>query len=127
MPYYDFINEKNGEVKSLFFHMNDNKEYTDDSGYKWLRLYCSPLASADTKWNEDSSIDFVNKSKNKKGTIGDLWEKSKELSDKRQAKYGKDKVKENFFKNYSTQRHGKKHIKDRPKTIETKDFKISLD
>lgn len=113
MPYYDFINEKTNEVKTLFFHMNDKKEYVDEAGQKWTRLFCSPQASIDTNWNEDSSRDFVEKTRNKKGSFGDLTRKSQELSEKRKEKYGVDKIAQTYFDSYAAKRNGKRHNLER--------------
>jgi hypothetical protein len=47
---------------------------------------------------------------NKPGTIGDLWDRSAELSAKRADKNGGiDPVKEQYFKDYSEKRNGQKH------------------
>jgi hypothetical protein len=41
--------------------------------------------------------------------MGDLWDRSAELSAKRKDKMGKDPVKEKYFENWSKKRKGKKH------------------
>ena len=48
----------------------------------------------------------------KKGTLGDMMDLSKELSEKRENLSGKDKVRDNYFKNYSEKRKGMKHKED---------------
>ncbi len=39
---------------------------------------------------------------------------------------GTDPVKKKFFENYSKERKGAKHMADKPKIIENKNFKIEL-
>ena len=41
-------------------------------------------------------------------------------------KLTEDPIKRNFFDDYSKKNNGKKHLLDKPKTIETKNFKIDL-
>ena len=50
--------------------------------------------------------------KNKKGTLGDLWDASREASEKRIKKYGKDPVKEKHFKKFKKEK-GIKHGLDK--------------
>ena len=57
--------------------------------------------------------DFVEKTRNKSGTIGDLWDMSKELSEKRKKKHGKDPILQKYYKNYSKERNGMKHDNDK--------------
>ena len=45
-------------------------------------------------------------------TIGQLWDESKVLSEKRAKVGGKDPVKEKYFKNYKKRRRGIKHPQD---------------
>lgn len=97
MPYYLFTNEI--ETKEIFFHMNDNKEYSEN-GVKWRRVFLSPQSSIDSKINPDNPKDFVEKTRNKKGTLGNLWDLSKELSIKRGGNSGVDRVKEKYYTDY---------------------------
>jgi hypothetical protein len=47
---------------------------------------------------------------NKKGTMGDLFDQSKELSEARKKIHGgKDPVKQKYWKEWSKKRKGKKH------------------
>ena len=41
-----------------------------------------------------------------------MWDRSKELSEIRAAKEGKDPIKEKYFKDYAKKTKGKKHSKD---------------
>lgn len=121
MPYYDFLNERNGQIKTLFFHMNDDKKFIDDAGYEWVRQYCPPQASFDTKWDSNSSSDFVEKTGKKRGgTMNDLWQKSAELSEKREKSMGQDPIKVKMHEDYKRLRK-----KDHP-DVRKKKLKDSL-
>ena len=92
--------------------MNDKHEHVDEEGVKWERVFSIPYANVPLVFDPNSSQDFVNKTKGTKGTLGDLWDRSKELSDKRKKQQGEDKVEKDFFKNYSGKRRGMKHKSD---------------
>ena len=66
--------------------------------------------SFDVQCDPNSSKDFARVT-NKGGTIGDLWDRSAELSAKRADKNGGiDPVKDKFFEKYSKERGGQKHL-----------------
>ena len=114
MPYYLF--ENNGEIKEIFQHMNDLHEYREN-GIKWNRIFIKPNAGIDTNWDPNSKTDFANKTGSKKGTLGEILDKSAELSSIREQKYGKDDVKENYYRNYSKTRDGKIHLNERKEKL----------
>lgn len=109
MPYYDFLKQSTGEIKTLFFHMNDKKEYTDETGYKWTRLFSKPNAAVDSQWDAFSSKDFSQKVGNKRGSYGDILDKSAELSKIRESKEGVDTVKQSYYDSYAKKRKGRRH------------------
>lgn len=109
MPLYTYFNENTGEYRDIIQGMNDIHEYTDESGYKWLRVFYKPQAAIDTKMDEFSSRDFAEKTGRKKGTLGNLFDQSRELSEKRKQKEGIDFVKEKYYENYAKERKGKPH------------------
>jgi len=127
MPVYIFENPNTGETIEIIQKMNDPHVYADNDGLEWNRVFQVPNASTDTEFNADmTESEFVRKTGGKNGTMGDLWDASAELSSKRAAKYGKDKVKDNFFKNYSKDRKGLKHTKDtKTKKIDSKHWSAS--
>jgi hypothetical protein len=51
---------------------------------------------------------------------------SREMSEKRAAKDGKDPVREKWLDNYEKSRNGKKHFERIPKVIETPHIKIDM-
>lgn len=108
MPIFLYSHPDTGEVKEIIQSVHDKHEYFEN-GVKFNRVFTVPTASIDNKWNEFSSKDFAEKTAKKKGTIGDLWEKSQELSLKREKLVGKDTIKEQFYKDYSKERNNHDH------------------
>lgn len=108
MPLYSYSNPKTGEIKDIVQGMNDEHVYIED-GVKWDRVFSKPQASVDTKIDPFSSQDFSNKTSSKKGTLGDIFDLSKEASIKRSEKIGFDPVKEKYYEDYSKKRGGKPH------------------
>jgi predicted nucleic acid-binding Zn ribbon protein len=121
MPVYLYIDDRTGDVHEVVQKMNDVHEYQID-GFKLRRIFVNPKISFDTKTDAFSEKEFVEKTKNKNYTVGDLWEKSKELSEKREKKAGKDKIKEKAMEAY--EKKTKKRHPSRKEKIETKDFVI---
>ena len=90
--------------------MDDPHVYSDENGVEWDRVFTSPnmnvtdnLIGADT-----SEADFVRKTSEKNYTLGEMWDLSSELSEKRARVNGKDPIKEKEKKKYE-RRTGKKH------------------
>jgi hypothetical protein len=82
MPTYVFKHPSKNEFLEIYQKINDIHEYIDSSGLKWERVYCLPRISSDTKIDPYSSRAFSEKT-NRKGTFGDLFDLSKEMSEKR--------------------------------------------
>ena len=116
MPIYLFQNPKTGKVKEIFQSMNDSHVYSED-GIEWQRIFTIPQASIDTEIDAFSEDSFKKKTAGKRETLGDLMDRSKELSEKRQSIAGTDPVQNKFFENYSKTRKGKKHTKDPSKEV----------
>lgn len=108
MPLYDFRNPETGEIKEFFFGMNDEK-IVIENGVQWERIFSLPSTSIDTKIDPFSEKAFMKSTENKKGNIGDIWDKSKELSEARIQKLGVDPLKEKTFSDYSKTRRGIEH------------------
>jgi hypothetical protein len=110
MPEYLYQHPKSNKIISLIQSIHEKHEYQDNSGIKWTRVFTSPqLNTEGTLKAESSARDFSEFTSKKKGTVGDLWDRSKELSDKREKVYGKDPIKNKYFKDWSKKRKGKKH------------------
>lgn len=111
MPIYRFQNPNTQEIKDLIQKMDEVHEYIDSDGLKWDRIFFSPLASVDSEIDPFSAKDFASKTGKKRGTVGDLYDQAKEASLKREAKDGKDFVKEKYEQEYSKKRGGRKPYK----------------
>ena len=83
---------------------------SDANGVKWKRVAVNPQASFDTKMDPYSAKSFA-KVTNKKGIIGDLWDRSADARLAREAKEGEgnDPIQKQFFSDYSKRRKGRKH------------------
>ena len=71
MPIYLYQNKDTEEIREVIQSMNDVHEYYGDeeaaeSG--WERVYTIPTASIDTKQDPFSTNQFLDVTKNKKGT-----------------------------------------------------------
>ena len=107
--------------------MNDKHVYFDSDGLEWKRIFTIPNASIDSQIDPHSSKDFVNKTANKKGSMGDIMDYSKDLSHQRAEKNGGiDPIKENYYKDYSSKRNGAKHM-DQMKDAVKKNSHINVD
>ena len=107
--------------------MNDKHVYFDSDGLQWKRIFTIPNASIDSQIDPHSSKDFVNKTANKKGSMGDIMDYSKDLSHQRAEKNGGiDPIKENYYKDYSSKRNGAKHM-DQMKDAVKKNSHINVD
>jgi len=107
MPIYLFQNPNTGEVIEVFQAMKDDHTFIDKDGLKYKRLFTSPNYAIDSKIDPFSSKDFAEKTRNKKGTIGDLLNQSKELSEKRGGE-SNDPVLKNYLSSYQAEK-GVKH------------------
>jgi hypothetical protein len=125
MPLYEFANplDENDRV-DVFFHMNDEKRYVVD-GVEWRRVYHAPLSAIDTKLDARDKNAFIRRTE-KYTRVGDFQSLSRDLSEQRAAKDGKDGVKEAWLKNYSAERLGKRHPSELPKVVETPHLKIDM-
>lgn len=128
MPVYIYHNTETDEYVEIFQGMNDVHEYSGISGDEdcWKRVFTVPNASIDSQVDPFSSKQFVDKTQNKKGTYGDLLDRSAEMSDKRASLAGgKDPIKEKYFSDYSAKRRGAKHP-DQMKTFENNKIKVDF-
>ncbi len=108
MPQYNYRNPKSGKIVTIIQRMGEPHVYSEN-GVEFERQFSVPHAAVDTQIDPLNSKDFAAKTANKKGTVGDLWDASRDLSDKRERLIGKDTVKENYYKDYAKKRKGKQH------------------
>jgi len=112
MPIYLYQNPKTKEIKEIAQSIHDKHEYTEDN-IKWNRIFTVPEVNTQDKLTAESSAKkFSEITGKQKGTIGDLWDRSKELSEKRKKLYGgEDPVKKKYYSEWSKKRKGKVHPK----------------
>jgi hypothetical protein len=108
MPIYLYQHPKTEKINEVYQSMEDEHIYIDPDGVKWNRVFTKPQASIDTQIDPHSSKDFVEKTRNKNATIGELWDRSAELSEKRAKTGGRDETKIKAQESY-TRRTGKEH------------------
>lgn len=109
MPQYLYANPNNEtEIVEIIQSINDPHEYFKD-GVKWIRVFTVPTMATDTLCDPYSASDFV-RATHKKGTMGDIMDRSKEMSQKRADKEGgRDPIREKYYDNYSKTRKGLVH------------------
>jgi predicted nucleic acid-binding Zn ribbon protein len=116
LPLYSYKHPTTGEIREVIQGMNETHDFYDEAGVKWDRVFSKPNAVIDANGNANpfSEKEFVKVTANKKGeTIGDAWDRSTELSEKRKDKLGVkvDPVKQKYYENWSKRRKGKRHPK----------------
>lgn len=114
---YIFEHPETKQIKEVYQKMSDVHEY-EENGVKWNRIFSLPNATIDSFGEVDpfDSKAFVKRTAKKGMSIGDMWDESKRLSQKREAEVGKDFVKVNTENEYK-RRTGKTHpLADKPKT-----------
>lgn len=112
MPIYIYQHPQTEEYVEVFQGMNDEHIYSDESGIAWKRVFTSPSAAFDLDIDPFDNTKFIDKTTNA-GTMGELWDRSAELSAKRAAQHGgTDPYKKEYFKEYSEKRKGAQHWKD---------------
>ena len=112
MPTYLFQHPETKEVIEVIQRATEDHVYVDENKVQWNRVWTVPNTAVDSQC--DGSYDsFMKNTANMKGvTVGDMWDASKEASLKRQAREGKDGVRDKHFKKYSKKRDGMKHKED---------------
>jgi predicted nucleic acid-binding Zn ribbon protein len=112
MPLYLYQDPKTGKIKEITQSVHDLHEYSEN-GVKWNRVFTAPEVNTQDKLHaESTSRQFSELTGKQKGSMGDLWDRSQELSDKRKKLYGgQDPVKKKYYKDWSKKRKGKVHPK----------------
>ena len=111
MPVYIYSHPKTKATKEIVQTMNEPHVY-NENGIEWNRIFTLPQASIDANIDPFNKQQFIDKTGAKKGTMGDTWDRSAELSEKRaQKRDGVDPVKAKYFKDYAAKRKGKPHPK----------------
>lgn len=101
MPLYSYRNPKTGAIIEELQPMDAPHEYTDEKGIEYERVFSLPNLSKDNDLDAFNEKDFARKTRDKNYNLGEMWDLSKKLSEKRKSKAGKDEVKEkNLIKKY---------------------------
>jgi hypothetical protein len=82
MPLYTYQHPKTGKTIDVVQSMNDQHVYFDENGTEWKRVFYPVSFAFDTKIDPHDPNAFVKKT-DKGGTIGDIMDLSKEMSEKR--------------------------------------------
>ena len=128
MPQYIYKHPTEEKYVEVVQHMLDKHEFFDTDGLEWKRVFTVPQAivSAGSEVDPFDTRKHVEKTGNMKGSMGDLFDFAKEMSERRAHKLGhEDPVKRKFLDDYA-KKTGTKHLDDLPKKIETKDAVIDL-
>lgn len=130
MPLYEFISlQDDGATRLIFFESKDTPSIgtviSGADGQQWRRVASLPGTANDMQIDPFSKKDFVSKTGNKKGTLGDLWDKSKELSAARKKKLGHDPVEKKFHADYQ-EKFKQKHFDQRREEANKKLEKIGV-
>lgn len=107
MPIFIYTSPDEKETVEVVQAMNDTHEYYRD-GIKWNRVFTVPQASIDSKIDPFDNHAFIEKIGKSKGSLGDAMDRSKELSEIRADKVGKDPVKEKYLKKWKSERKNHK-------------------
>lgn len=107
MPLYLFKNPKTGSIVSVFQSMSEDHVYSEN-GVKFERVFTIPNTVIETEIQ--SAQQFVEKTGKMKGTLGEIWDYSQELSEKRAKQNGgEDPLRKKAEDSYSKKRKGMKY------------------
>jgi len=107
MPNYLFKNPKTGAIVQIFQTMEEEHVYSE-KGVKFERIFTLPNAQIDSKI--DSAQKFAEKTGRMKGTLGEIWDYSEELSQQRARENGgEDPIRKRAEEKYSKKRKGMKY------------------
>ncbi len=114
MPVYLFRHPLTGAIRAVVQKMAEPHEFRLD-GITYERVFLAPNATIDAKIDPFNQKEFSRKTRETRGRLGDLMDRSQEMSEKRKDKLGYDPVKNTYHKNWSKKRKGKPH----PDTVKT--------
>jgi hypothetical protein len=122
MAIYLFEHPETGEIREVYFKLEDKKEYFGEENevkIKWYRRFTIPYAASNTKIADPfSKKDFMGATEGKNMTFGDMWDESARLSEQRAKINGEDPLKEQYYDKYASKRKGLKHLSDTRDKVE---------
>jgi len=129
MPIYIYKHPQKEEYIEVLQGMNDEHIYFDEDGLEWKRQWSLPQVSVEGgNINPFDNKAFIDKTGKMKGSLGDVMDLSKEMSEKRkQITGGKDPVQEAYYKKYSKDRKGAQHPDQKKKSYESKNVRVDYD
>lgn len=110
MPIYLYQNPKTKAIKEIVQSMMDEHTY-EEGGVKWNRIFTAPNSAVDTIIDASKPSDFI-RATQKKMTLGDMWDESGRLSEKRIDKLGYDPVKQKAIEKYEKKCRKRHPLKD---------------
>jgi hypothetical protein len=110
MPVYLYQHPSTGEVKEVVQSMSQEHSYSENE-LKWNRVFTVPNSAIDTIIDASKPSDFL-RATQKKMTLGDMWDESGRLSEKRVQKLGYDPVKEKAIAKYEKRCRKRHPLKD---------------
>ena len=118
MPLYTYRNPNTNESIDVIQRMSDEHVYVDDDGLQWERVWSIPQATMGLNNSADSESQFIDKTKG--WTAGEMWDYSKEMSEKRTSSRGYDHVKDTNDKKRQDKIDSYKPSKRKAKAKKTK-------
>lgn len=106
------MESESGDIQDMFYTMAEAPRIGQEieiDGQKWRRVLTKPNAAITTQGDPYSAKAFNAKMDGKKVTVGDLWDASREASDKRGGVSGEDPIKKTYYDQYAKERKGVKH------------------
>lgn len=111
LPSYEFHHAPTNETISVYVGLDEPasaRAQQVQGGKLYKRVYAAPLAARDTKLHDGTQTDFTRAVQDKQMTVGEAWEVSKEMSEKRaKLNGGVDPQKEQFYRDYQTKTGGR--------------------
>ena len=83
MPIYVYKNPKTNESIEVIQSMTEDHVYIDEDGLEWKRVFIPSQLNTEASIDPWSNSDFVEKTRDTKGSYGDMLDRSSELSEKR--------------------------------------------
>ena len=84
MPLYTYIHPETKETIDVVQSVHDKHIYIDAKGIEWKRVFTAPEVNTQGNLKADCTPkQFSEFTKNKKGTLGDMFDRSAELSEKK--------------------------------------------
>lgn len=126
MPLYTFVSKN--KYQDFFFNYKDVPSIGSEiiiDGKKWVRAATIPNYAIDEigKINIDDPKDFARRTANHKGTVGELFDLSKQLSEERESRDGVDKIGETFQKQKDAKLNAKRERNRQKKLNKVKNDK----